>query len=95
MPDLKKAMDAVVYGIQAAECAGDKAGRSSVVLVKTEDLDNILELLKMQEQVKPRVIFTTSNGCTSADCPRCKKRINSWNNPFSCGYCGQAVKWNE
>ena len=55
MADLKKAIDAVEYGIRAAECAGggERLGRSSIVMMKTVDLDNILELLKEQE---PRII---------------------------------------
>lgn len=58
MADLKKAIKAVEYGIRAAEIAGggEKLGRSSIVMMLTTDLDNILELLKAQE---PRVMMIT------------------------------------
>ena len=56
MADLKKAIDAVEYGIRAAECAGggERLGRSSIVMMKTVDLDNILELLKEQQSAYER-----------------------------------------
>lgn len=52
MADLKKAIAAVKYGIRSAECAGNgkKLGRSAFVMMNTDDLDDILELLKAQEQ---------------------------------------------
>lgn len=53
MADIEKAIEAVKYGIRAAELAGDRMGRSQVVLMKTNDLDNILQLLVAQE---PRVM---------------------------------------
>ena len=58
MDKLEKAIADVKYGIRAAECAGNgkNLGRSSFVMMHTDDLDNILELLKAQE---PRVMLQT------------------------------------
>lgn len=57
MDKLEKAIAAVKYGIRAAECAGNgkNLGRSSFVMMYTDDLDDILDLLKAQElpDVKP------------------------------------------
>jgi hypothetical protein len=58
-----------------------------------DSISELDDLLKIQEPVKPMAILTTGSGCSSADCPRCKKRINDWHNPFFCGNCGQAVRW--
>ncbi len=58
MDKLEKAIAAVKYGIRAAECAGNgkNLGRSSLVMMHTDDLDDILDLLKAQE---PRVMTLT------------------------------------
>lgn len=53
MADLGKAIAALEYGIRAAECAGNgkNLGRSSIVMMHTDNLENILEVLKAQDEV--------------------------------------------
>ena len=53
-----------------------------------------LALLKEQEPIPVEIcgkIFDTKVG----DCPHCGERLNSEVYPRWCGFCGQAVKWNE
>ena len=99
MADLKKAIDAVEYGIRAAECAGggERLGRSSIVMMKTVDLDNILELLKMREPKAVIDIAEFHEDIVVGICPSCGKGIvNKTDDPRKfCKFCGQAVKWND
>lgn len=92
MADLKKALDAVSYGIHAAECAGDSKGRSLVVMMKTDDLDNIQELLKKQEP-KSAIVMKNEYGYRFFYCPGCNRGFYDGRKPKYCDKCGQAVKW--
>lgn len=67
MDKLEKAIAAVKYGIRAAECAGNgkNLGRSSFVMMHTDDLDDILDLLKAQEPDESKYEYHTDH----TDCP--------------------------
>ena len=61
---------------------------------KKQLADDTLALLKEQEPIPVEIhgkIFDTKFG----DCPHCGERLNSEVYPHWCGFCGQAVKWDE
>ena len=55
----------------------------------------VLALLKEQE-AKNVVNMTLSKDCfLIASCPKCNALLTRVEHKNYCGYCGQAVKWNE
>ena len=62
-----------------------------------EDAEQILALLKEQEPQSVIVREEPQNGkiLWFADCPKCKHGIERDKHKNFCGFCGQAVKWNE
>lgn len=61
----------------------------------TDELKNdILVLLKEQE---PKTVIITHQNeyCKDGKCPSCGHELDDNMHPKYCGYCGQAVKWNE
>ena len=62
-----------------------------------EDAEQILALLKEQEPQSVIVREEPQNGniLWFADCPKCKHGIERDKHKHFCGFCGQAVKWND
>ncbi len=57
-------------------------------------IEDTIAMLKEQEEVSVDVcgqMFTVKYG----HCPKCNEGLNSEVYPHWCGFCGQAVKWDE
>lgn len=63
--------------------------------------NDILELLKEQEEMEPIFIENPYTHLPVSYCPKCREPIDRFvvGNPYKeikyCHYCGQAVKWDE
>ena len=54
---------------------------------------DILDLLKKQEPITIKKTMEHGFGVYGGICPKCRNWIQSAHS--FCGFCGQAVKWNE
>ena len=59
-----------------------------------EEIKWLRGMLKEQE-AKKITISQVHCGIKYGLCPKCGKQVDTFANPNYCGYCGQAVKWDE
>lgn len=88
--DRRRAINELLFQLNSKEV---KEHHDPVQLSVT-DAEKILALLKEQEAVSVDVcgqMFTVKYG----HCPKCNEGLNSEVYPHWCGFCGQAMKWNE
>ena len=53
-----------------------------------------LKVLKAQEPKTAKEMLVVG-GHLMGKCPRCYKILTIRDHPVACGFCGQAVKWND
>lgn len=96
MDKLEKAIAAVKYGIRAAECAGNgkNLGRSSFVMMHTDDLDDILDVLKAQEQEISRLKHHVDCGAAEKLPSGCVGYGRGFNDDEPCETCKACEKYN-
>lgn len=59
-----------------------------------DDLSSAIALLKEQEP-KMAIVTWQNRECKDGECPTCGHEIDTIMHPKYCGYCGQAVEWND
>ena len=96
MPDLEKAIKDAEYVIRLSEF-GKRYERRKTVIMKTTDVENILDCLKAQEPVEPLAEYSVHTGSKWAICGKCYEplaKASDKEKPNYCSFCGRAVKWN-
>lgn len=80
----------VISGLH--DIGGFIAGRIGVEQARNflRTIDDVIELLKKQEAVKPISAFKRVNGTMAYSCPRCAALIVDGS---YCKHCGQELKW--
>ena len=57
---------------------------------------NVISMLKEQEPKPIKDRFKLPNlNVKFGNCPKCNASLDDRQYPYSCGFCGQAVKWND
>lgn len=73
-------------------CADCELVRDDGVL--HEMYTNVIALMKEQEPKPIKDRFKLPNlNVKFGDCPKCNASLDDRQYPYSCGFCGQAVKW--
>lgn len=90
MIEFRKIYDRLTEEIRTA-----KDGKTAITILPTEHAEQVLEMVKRQEPMLVQKIIFQTKDCKVGLCPSCREKIGSLWNKKACGYCGQAVKWNE
>lgn len=64
-------------------------------LIPWNEIADAISMLKEQEPKTVTDIQLSRDGFIFGGCPKCKALITHADHKKYCGYCGQAVKWNE
>ena len=84
-----------IYDRLTAEVKTANDGKTAVTILPTEYAEQILEMMQKQGPKPVKEIILQTDDCILGYCPSCRMKVGSMWNTKACGFCGQAVTWDE